>query len=387
MPARSGDDGEPAAATLTWEQVLAWRMRRQHLDRRAPRGEMLAVAGDICGLHAQLMSSAELALWARVADLEGGAMQRALWQDRALVKAWAMRGTLHLLPSAEYPTWQAALSTYRHPERGYWQRYFGVTPEQLERLLEVIPLALDGPPLTREELADAVASLTGSPELGSRLRGGWGSLLKPASYLGYLCFADSVGNNVRFTRPDRWLPAWHPQDPAGALGAVFRRYLGAKGPATEADLVRWWTGISTARARHLLKGLGEQVVPVSIEGTSAWALVENLPDLLAAGPTGAVRLVPAFDQYVIGAAPDAPELLLPPAMRARVYRPQAWISPVLLADGRMEATWRHERKRSQVSVTIEPFRPLPPWVRQGAEREAESLAHFLGGRLELTWAS
>lgn len=387
MVARSGDDGEPSATTLTWEQVLAWRMRRQHLDRRAPRESMVGVVGDICGLHAQLMSATELALWARVADLESGAVQRALWHDRALVKVWAMRGTLHLLPAAEYPLWQAALSTYRHPERGYWQRYFDVTPEQLERLLKVIPVALDGPPLTRDELADAVASLTGSPELGGRLRGGWGSLLKPASYLSCLCFADSVGNKVRFTRPDKWLPAWWNEDPQESLLAVVRRYLAARGPATEGELYRWWVGFSAAEARRLLAALGQDAIKVSIEGTAAWMLAEDLPGLLAAGPIGTVRLVPAFDQYVIGAAPDAPELLLPPAMRGRVYRPQAWISPVLLADGRMEGTWRHERKRSKVSVTIEPFRHLPLWVRQGAEREAESLAHFLGARLELAWAS
>jgi hypothetical protein len=53
---------------------------------------MLEVAAAICGLHAQLMSSAELTLWARVAGLEPDAVQRALWNDRSLVKTWAMRG-------------------------------------------------------------------------------------------------------------------------------------------------------------------------------------------------------------------------------------------------------------------------------------------------------
>jgi len=69
---------------------------------------MLEVAAAICGLHAQLMSSAELTLWARVAGLEPDAVQRALWDDRSLVKTWAMRGTLHLLPAADYPLWQPA---------------------------------------------------------------------------------------------------------------------------------------------------------------------------------------------------------------------------------------------------------------------------------------
>jgi hypothetical protein len=52
---------------LTWRRAAAWRVQRHHLDRRAPAGSMLAVASRLCGLHAQLMSSAELSVWARSA--------------------------------------------------------------------------------------------------------------------------------------------------------------------------------------------------------------------------------------------------------------------------------------------------------------------------------
>src|ERR1035438_4743592 len=88
---------------LTWSRAAAWRTRRHHLVERAPASSMLAVARRLCGLHAQLMSSAELTLWARVEDLDRRAVARALWEDRTLVKSWAMRGTLHLLPADELP--------------------------------------------------------------------------------------------------------------------------------------------------------------------------------------------------------------------------------------------------------------------------------------------
>src|SRR5437660_2179530 len=120
---------------LTWPRAAAWRMRRHHLEHRAPAGSMLAVASRLCGLHAQVMSSAELTVWARVEDLDRRAVQRALWEDRTLVKTWAMRGTLHLLPDGELPLWHAALSTrrlYYKPE--IWQKYFVVTIEVSDRL-------------------------------------------------------------------------------------------------------------------------------------------------------------------------------------------------------------------------------------------------------------
>jgi len=50
-------------------------------------------------------------------------------------------------------------------------------------------------------------------------------------------------------------------------------------------------------------------------------------------------------------------------LRRRVYRPQGWISPVLLINGRTEGTWCHEIKGSRVEVVIKPFIKAPVWVR------------------------
>src|SRR6266508_84674 len=50
----------PPALELAWDQVVGWRLRRHHLDERAPVGDLLAVVAEIAGLHARIMSSAEL---------------------------------------------------------------------------------------------------------------------------------------------------------------------------------------------------------------------------------------------------------------------------------------------------------------------------------------
>src|SRR5690348_5408605 len=185
---------------LTWPRAAAWRIRQHHLDQRAPAGSMLAVASRLCGLHAQVMSSAELTVWARVEDLDRRAVQRALWDDRTLVKTWAMRGTLHLLPSAELQLWHAALSTSRrYLKPALWQKYFGITLEELDRLTEAIGDALDGRVMTREDLAQEVGRITGSAEFGVKLaQGSWGTILKPAAFTGSLCFGPSLGQRVRF---------------------------------------------------------------------------------------------------------------------------------------------------------------------------------------------
>jgi uncharacterized protein YcaQ len=155
-------------------------VRRHHLDQRTRSASILAVASRLCGLHAQVLSSALLTLWARVEELDRQAVQRALWQDRTLVKMWAMRGTLHLLPTSDLSLWHAALSTsrrYRKP--GMWRR-FGLTLDQLDELTEAIGAALDGCVLTREELAQKVGRLTGSRKFAAkRAYGSWAPSLSP----------------------------------------------------------------------------------------------------------------------------------------------------------------------------------------------------------------
>src|SRR5690242_14526128 len=147
---------------LTWPEVAAWRVERQYLAKRAPAGRMLAVASRLCGLHAQVLSCAELMAWARVEGLKRGAVQRALWEERTLIKTWAMRGTLHLLPCADLPLWQAALATsQRYNRPAIWQR-FGLTMAEMDTLTKAIGTALHDRVFTREELAREVGRITGS---------------------------------------------------------------------------------------------------------------------------------------------------------------------------------------------------------------------------------
>ena len=89
----------------------------------------------------------------------------------------------------------------------------------------------------------------------------------------------------------------------------------------------------------------------------------------------------------ITAAPRNREAVLPGALKARVYRPQGWLSPVLLVDGRMEGVWQHERRGDRLVVGIEPFAHQPDWIRRAVEEEAERLARFIGGGLELDWSN
>ncbi len=378
------------ALRLTWPQVLAWRAERQHLLPRARRDERLDVVAQVGGLHAQVMASAELEWWARLEEPRREDVAAALWKDRALVKTWAMRGTLHLLPAAELGLWCAALAPLDERGRapGVLNR-LGVTRAEADAVADAIPEALDDAELTREELAGAVGRITGRPVLGERILGQYGDqLLKPPAFRGELCFAPSQGPKVRFTHPRTWLP--EPPASAGPETAgreLARRYLGAYGPSSAAELGRW-TGTTTAQGKAWLGLLAAgEVVEVDVEGTPLICLAEHAAGLEAAGPPEeAVRLLPAYDVHTIGTAKDA-GATIPAARRGAVWQSAGRVLPVLLVAGRMAGTWRHERKGPRVRVELSPWEPLAARARDGAEAEAARLAAFLGGEPQIAWAT
>lgn len=165
------------AVKVTWQQALALRMQRHLLD---PIGT-LPVAGVVrrlCGVQAQLASSAELAVRVRREASRPGEVGRALSQGR-LIKTWAMRGTLHLLTPKEGAAFLSLIAAGRSWERPSWQRYFGATTELMDRLRRTAREALDGTVLTRDELVAAVTARRGLGHIGEALRSGWGTLLKP----------------------------------------------------------------------------------------------------------------------------------------------------------------------------------------------------------------
>ncbi|HEX4362929.1 MAG TPA: winged helix DNA-binding domain-containing protein [Solirubrobacteraceae bacterium] len=373
---------------LSWDAVLAWRMARHGLARRAPASGWPAVVARIGGLHAQVQASAELTLWARVDGLDPATVGQALWTDRTLVRTWAMRGTLHLLPAGELALWVGARGVIKpRYEMASWRKAFGMSSAEAVDVLDAIRKALAGEPLTRDELGNAVAELLGDKRLGDAVRGSFGTMPKLAAFRGDVVFAPPAGQKVRFTRPDRWLgEGWEPQSPREAMAAVVRRYLAVNGPASREAFARWFGMPSAAQAGKLIGALGDELVQVDIAGQAGWMLRTDVDDAGAARPVGVVALLPAFDQYVV-AAPRDDGPVLAARYKAQVYRRQGWLSPVLLVDGRIAGTWKHERAAGRVAVTIAPFAVLDDAVRTGAEAEAQRLAGYLGGELALHWAT
>jgi hypothetical protein len=368
---------------VTWRQALGWRMRRQFLD---PIGTASVdeVVRRLCGVQAQVASSAELAVRVRRTTSAPGEVGEAL-ADGRLIKTWAMRGTLHLLTPEDAGSFLALMAAGRTWERKSWQTYFGVTPDTVELLRDVVREALDGRTLTREELVAAVVERRGLEHVGQTLRSGWGTLLKPLAWHGDLCFGPSQGTRVTFMRPEAASPRWAglPDLDTAAERAIVG-YLGAYGPATGTAFATWlasgWFGKRKLRA--WFDGLGDRLAAVDLEGELAYVRAEDLDDLAATRPTSTVRLLGGFDQFVLGPGTSDGHVT-PAARRTVVSKTSGWIAPVVVAGGVVSGTWQLDGDRLVVTWFAEAGRP--PSTKLA--KEVERLGGILGRPPELDIAT
>jgi hypothetical protein len=314
------------------DRVRRARLRAQRLEPRSREGA-LAVARDVCGIQAQDARAAGLSVRARCEGLESA-------EAPGLVRTWAWRGTLHLVPEADLG-WILPLVApgANRGVRARW-RQLGLDEAVYERAREALTGALAGGPRTRAELREALAE-AGVDASGQRLP----HLVRRAAFEGLL-HHPLDGTFARLDAP----PDPVPRDEA--LAELARRYMGAYGPAERRDLAKW-CGLPAADVR------------------TAWAHAAA-PGPAEPDDAPTVRLLPAFDTYLLGYA-DRGEVV-PPEHAARVFPGGGWLHPVVLVDGVAAGTWRLD----DGAVAVEPFGRLPREAEPGLAAEIEDVARFSG---------
>ena len=366
-----------------WDAVRARRLARSSLDERATGAELVEVVRAVCGVHAQVQEAGELQLAARVDGIEQGDVRTALWEQRSLVKAWTIRGTLHLHPAEELSLWLGARRAVLSSVGGdlpAWRDPAGTVHPALdvgevEAVRAAVWAALDGRCLLREELAEEVVKRVGAAPR-ERLRSGF------AFFLDDLCQGPPQGSRITLVRPDQWIDDWRRiDDEAGALREVCRRFLRGYGPARAADFSQWFASptFKVAEARALFDELAGELEEIRVDGRSYFILAgdRSFPSL-----TGRLRLLPEYDVYVMGSRER--DQLVPPPVRELIaghgrgrYEGPAGVRLVLV-DGIAAGLWERRKRGGRIELRVRPARRLGKALRTELEREATRFGSFLG---------
>jgi hypothetical protein len=348
---------------ITWEQASARRLVRNHLTEHSRIDDPARICADVLGVHAQVMSAAEIAIGVRSRTLTRTAVRDALWRDRTLVKTRGPRGTVHLVATADLPMWTGALSAMPVPRSSHPEPV-RMTAEQTEAVVAAIGDAVAERELTVDELTDEIVARAGS-WAGDRVMEAfqdkwprWRQAESLAFFRGAVCFGPDRARRTTYTSPARWLPRFTPVDGPAEL---IRRYLWTYGPSTPEWFARW---------------LGAPV-------TWAAPLFPDRPEDPDIHPAPSVRLLPYFDAYLIGCQPRS-ELYAGAAAERALNRGQAGNIACLLIDGRVAGVWHQRRSGRTIHVTVEPLGRLSARHRKDLQAEAVRLGQILEGNAELT---
>jgi hypothetical protein len=357
-------------------QVAWFRIQRHRLCEHLP-ADLVSLTRDVCGLQAQILSAAFLQAWAREHTIQRTELENALWKKRTLIRTSLMRQTLHLIPSDQFSVYIAALRSSRVAGALRIMRRFGINEEEAANLTLLIMEILSPEAQTRGPIRDAVR-----PKVSKRVRAWmdkvWSIMRIPIAE-GLICYGSGEGNEVRYVRSDQWIkPKLLKVPEEQARAQLLRWYLRAYGPATLRDFAHW-AGMPASEVRPLRSLLAADLEEIKIGNTVCLLLREDLGALTAGVETHSVRLLPHFDPYLL--AHREKDHLLPVRHYKRVYRNQAWISPVLLVDGAIAGVWSYKIQRKELAVTVEVFERISRTVKTSIEGESESLAEFLGTTL------
>ena len=358
--------------SVTWAQALAWRMERQLVE---PVGTE-SVAGVVRRLGAVLSmdeSLAELAVRTRSSTSRPGDLAAALAEGE-VIKAFAFRGSMHYLSPEEGGIYLALRCAGRQWELKSWVEYYRLTASDWPDFRAAVREALTDGPLTVYELGEALASHRKYRHLRPVFDEGVGTLIKPLTWQGDMSFGPPRDGMHTFQRLDtnpRWqgIPDLEDSGPR-----AITAYLATYGPATF-DNIHYWLGeglsAGSKRVARWFSELGDRLVAVDVEDTTAYVVREDVGGLLAAPPSEAVRFLPGHDQWVIG--PGTKDVHVTPPARRELMTRKA--NPVIRG-GVVCGTWA--RKGDEVIVTwLDRRQPSTDAI----EREVDRLAAILGREL------
>ncbi len=336
------------------------RERRARLARRhrlAPHTRATGVeevAAALVALHATDPATVHLAAGARLAEPSVAAVERALYEDRTLVRMLGMRRTMFVVPRASVPVVQAACTdTVAANQRRLLIQHLteaGVAEDPAAWLADVgdatvralaargeatgTELAQDEPRLrTQLKMADGkpYATVANVTTRVLNVLGADGRIVRGQPRGSW------ISSQYRWSTTETWLRGGpEPWSAAAARTELARQWLLAYGPAPASDL-RWWAGWTAGELKRALSGL--DMVEVELDGGGTGLLLAEDTEPVPDEPPW-VALLPALDPTVMGWA--SREWFLGPHAAALFDR-TGNAGPTVWSDGRVVGGWGQAR--------------------------------------------
>ncbi|HEY2064487.1 MAG TPA: winged helix DNA-binding domain-containing protein [Gemmatimonadaceae bacterium] len=320
------------------------------------------------------------ALWSialRTTDATRADVERAV-AERAIVRTWPMRGTLHFVPAADAQWMLELLAPRIMKGMAGRQRQMGLDDDVFRRSRRLITRVL-----TQRTVLSRSALLGALDKGGVSTTGQRGiHILRHLAMERMLCFGPHEEKQPTFVLFDDWIPGSRRLDRDDALRTVAERFFTSHGPASVRDFV-WWTGLTLADAKRgllLARPLLERMATTDGE---LW--MSNQLSAIET-PTSRAHLLPGFDELLLGYK-DRSATLAPEYTDRICPGGNGVFQATLVLDGRVRGLWRRSMRAKGVQIEASPFVALKASEKKAFVGAAERYARFLGVPVTVSWAA
>ncbi|MWA04298.1 winged helix DNA-binding domain-containing protein [Actinomadura sp. LD22] len=361
-------------------------VRRHRLASAARTDDVLEIVRSLVVLHATDPATVFLSVAARSGAAGPSDVERALYEDRTLLRMLAMRRTMFVAPVELVPALQASTASALAAKQ---RRRYGTLIERGSDIADVpawfrrVEDAAHRALLERGEATGAQLSAA-VPELRTQVDPAPGKpysrptgvttwVLVTLGCEGLIVRGRPNGgwtsSQYRWAPVETWLPGGVPAVPADeARAEVARRWLRAFGPAPAADL-KWWTGWTAGEVGKALAPLG--TAEVDLGGATGLVLADDLEPVPPAEPSAA--LLPALDATPMGWQERSWFL---GGHGPLLFDRNGNIGPSVWWDGRIIGGWA---QRGDGEIAVRLLEDAGADAEAAVEREAERIGAWYGG--------
>ena len=375
----------PDVLRMSVEERRTRLAARHRLSAASKVDDAVDIAGSVVALHGTDPATVFLSAAARMATPSVKLLEKALYDDRLLVRTLCMRRTMFVLPVAMVPVVQAACTDALVP--GERKRTLAMLQEagvadaerHLRELEEATVAAIEkSGAATGAELGKLV------PGLGQQLVVGvgtkWEGTVGMTTRVLFLLSTEQkvvrgrpkggwTSSAYRWSPMSAWLPAAvTPPSPEEARIELCRRWLRAFGPATVGDL-KWWSGLTLGQVRTALAAL--EVEAVDLDGEPGIVLADDVEPTPAPDPW--VALLPSLDPTTMGWKQR--DWYLGGYGKA-LFDTNGNAGPTVWADGRIIGGWAQRKDSGEVVFRL--LEEAGAQVSVAVEAEAARLTEWLG---------
>ncbi len=359
---------------MLWSHCLSNKLRGPDAPVR--------VADACCGIQSQNLQESFASFWARIDQFKNNDVSSELRPGGGLVRTWAIRSTMHTIPSEDYYVYVLGGASDRLLQ---WidtlakKRNYPPREERRKKLYEPVLDEIKGRAVTEPELRTLVSGKARRYGLREGIWSGLGDM----AFLGLLVHAGKRGSSSLWMRSDDWIPGLNPPvDPQTCRIELLRRYIARHGPVSKEDIL-YWAYLRRRQLDEALVSLGKDLVEVRIERSKEQYidLGKNTEEDFPAAPKAVV--LPKYDTLMLSLKDKSR------FMDTRYYKiifgALGMVRPTVLVDGFVAAVWKRVTKKPGPSIEVHALKKISSGDKKAVEEQFSEYCEYSGLEAPVKW--